>query len=454
MTGSDMSERKSSSWLGRWAGDTGSTVAASSQGGVGRVRSASKVLLWAIFVVFAVLFAWAAVADVETVTRAEGRVVPSARLQTIQNLEGGIVEVIHIKQGAQVDAGQMLVTLSAVQTSSDLNSRRQQVLSLRAKAARLQAQVQGTELVFPASLGAEGRAFVDIERMAWQARRNEQQSQMATLDAQLAQKVKEREEAEVALRTHQQALLLGQDEQRIIERMVERGLEPRLELVRINRVVADARGRVDGASLQIERSRAAMNEIEARKLSLTGQFRTEALAELNRSTLELRAAEETMPALSDRLARTEIKSPMKGVVNRVFVSTVGGVVKPGEHIVEIVPADDELIMEALVRPQDIGFVRVGQSARVKVTAYDFALFGSMEGTVRSISPDVVTNDKGETFYNVRVETRTRAIETLDKKLPVIPGMQVQVDIITGSKTVLQFLSKPLVAMKENAFRER
>jgi adhesin transport system membrane fusion protein len=178
------------------------------------------------------------------------------------------------------------------------------------------------------------------------------------------------------------------------------------------------------------------------------------LAELNRSTLELRAAEETMPALSDRLARTEIKSPMKGVVNRVFVSTVGGVVKPGEHIVEIVPADDELIMEALVRPQDIGFVRVGQSARVKVTAYDFALFGSMEGTVRSISPDVVTNDKGETFYNVRVETRTRAIETLDKKLPVIPGMQVQVDIITGSKTVLQFLSKPLVAMKENAFRER
>jgi adhesin transport system membrane fusion protein len=449
-----MSKRQSSSWLGRWSGDAGATVAESSRSGVGPVRSASKVLLWAIFLVFAVLFFWSAVADVETVTRAEGRVVPSARLQTIQNLEGGIVETIHIKQGAQVEAGQMLVTLSAVQTSSDLNSRRQQVLALRAKVARLQAQVQGSEPVFPASLGAEGRAFVDIERMAWQARRNEQQSQMATLDAQLAQKLKEREEAEVAVRTHQQTLALGQDEQRIIERMVERGLEPRLELVRINRVVADARGRVDGALLQIERSRAAMNEIESRKQALTGQFRTEALAELNRSTLELRGTEETMPALSDRLARTEIKSPMKGVVNRVFVSTVGGVVKPGEHIVEIVPADDELIMEALVRPQDIGFVRVGQSARVKVTAYDFALFGSMEGTVRSISPDVSTNEKGETFYNVRVETRTRAMEALDKQLPIIPGMQVQVDIITGSKTVLQFLSKPLVAMKENAFRER
>jgi adhesin transport system membrane fusion protein len=170
--------------------------------------------------------------------------------------------------------------------------------------------------------------------------------------------------------------------------------------------------------------------------------------------MELRAAEEALPALSDRLARTEIKAPMKGVVNRVFVSTVGGVVKPGEQIVEVVPADDELIMEALVRPQDIGFVGVGQKARVKVTAYDFALFGSMEGQVRSISPDAVTNEKGETFYNVRVETRTRAMEALDKQLPIIPGMQVQVDIITGSKTVLQFLSKPLVAMKENAFRER
>jgi adhesin transport system membrane fusion protein len=443
-----------SAWLGRWAGTSGSTVAAASHGGVGPVRSASKVLLWAIFAVFVILFAWAATADVETVTRAEGRVVPSARLQTIQNLEGGIVDAIHIKQGAQVEAGQLLVTLSAVQTSSDLNARRQQVLAMRAKVARLQAQVQGVEPVFAAGLASEGKTFVEIERMAWLARRNEQQSQLSMLDAQLAQKTKEREEAEVALRTHQQALALGQDEQRIIERMVERGLEPRLELVRINRVVADARGRADGAALQIERSRAAISEIESRKQSVLGQFRTEALAELNRSTLELRAAEETMPALSDRLARTEIRSPLKGVVNRVFVSTVGGVVKPGEHIVEVVPADDELIVEALVRPQDIGFVRVGQGARVKVTAYDFALFGSLEGTVRGISPDVSTNKKGESFYNVRVETRTRAIETLDKKLPVIPGMQVQVDIITGSKTVLQFLSKPLVAMKENAFRER
>lgn len=443
-----------SSVLRRLTGEPGQTVASVSERGVGQVSGASKLLLWAIFAVFAVLFAWAAVADVETVTRAEGRVVPSARLQTIQNLEGGIVETIHIKQGAQVEPGQALVTLSPVQSSADLNSRRQQVLSLQAKVARLQAQVQGREPVFAPTLQQEGRTYVDIERMAWQAKRNEQESQLAALDAQLTQKLRERDEAELSLRTQQQTLALGMDEQRIIERMVERGLEPRLELVRINRVISDARGRAEAAAVQIERSRAAIAEIESRKVALAGQFRTEVLAELNRSTLELRAAEEVLPALTDRLARTEIKAPMKGYVNRVMVSTVGGVVKPGENIVEIVPADDELIVEALVRPQDIGFVHVGQNARVKVTAYDFALFGSLEGLVRSISPDVVTNERGETFYNVRVETRTKAIEVLDKKLPVIPGMQVQVDIITGSKTVLQYLSKPLVAMKENAFRER
>jgi adhesin transport system membrane fusion protein len=353
-----------------------------------------------------------------------------------------------------VEAGQLLVTLSPVQSSSDLNSRRQQVYSMQARVARLQGQLQGSEPRFSAQLREQAQTYVEIEQMAWLAKRNEHRSQLATLDAQRAQKAKELEEAEVALRTQQQALLLAQEEQRIIERMVERGLEPRLELVRINRVISDARGRAEGAALQIERSRSAMAEVESRKVALEGQFRTEALAELNRSTMELRAAEEALPALSDRLARTEIKAPMKGVVNRVFVSTVGGVVKPGEQIVEVVPADDELIMEALVRPQDIGFVGVGQKARVKVTAYDFALFGSMEGQVRSISPDAVTNEKGETFYNVRVETRTRAMEALDKQLPIIPGMQVQVDIITGSKTVLQFLSKPLVAMKENAFRER
>jgi adhesin transport system membrane fusion protein len=145
---------------------------------------------------------------------------------------------------------------------------------------------------------------------------------------------------------------------------------------------------------------------------------------------------------------------MKGVVNRVFVNTTGGIIKPGEPIVEVVPADDDLVVEALVLPKDIGFIMLGQPARVKVTAYDYAIFGAMDGTVKNISADAVPNEKGEAFYQVRIETATKAIAALDKQLPIQPGMQAQVDIITGKKTILQFLSKPIVAMRENAFRER
>ena len=184
------------------------------------------------------------------------------------------------------------------------------------------------------------------------------------------------------------------------------------------------------------------------------QFRSEALNELNRTMADLSALRQTMPALQDKVTRTEIKSPMKGIVNRVFVSTLGGVVRPGDPIVEVVPADDQLVVEALVLPKDIGFVKLGQPARVKITAYDYSIFGAMEGVVQNVSADAVPNEKGEAHYQVRIETRTKAIEIIDKKLPILPGMQAQIDIITGKKTILQFLSKPIVAVKENAFRER
>ncbi|MDP2816374.1 MAG: HlyD family efflux transporter periplasmic adaptor subunit, partial [Rectinemataceae bacterium] len=169
---------------------------------------------------------------------------------------------------------------------------------------------------------------------------------------------------------------------------------------------------------------------------------------------ELNALRQSLPALADRVSRTEIRAPMKGVVNRVFVTTLGGVIRPGDPIVEVVPADEELVIEALVMPQDIGFVKLGQLARVKITAYDFSIFGAMEGIVANISADAVPDEKGEAFYQVRIETKTKAIEAIDKKLPIIPGMQAQVDVITGKRTILQYLSKPIIGVKENAFRER
>jgi len=197
-----------------------------------------------------------------------------------------------------------------------------------------------------------------------------------------------------------------------------------------------------------------MTEARSRRAQLLKQLRNEAAAELSRLTNELNAQRQAMPALADRVERTELRAPVKGIVNRVLVSTVGGVVKPGEALVEVVPADDQLVVEAYIAPKDIGFVKIGQSARVKLTAYDYSIFGAMEGAVVHISADAVAVGERQSAYLARVETRTTAKDALGHKLPIIAGMQAEVNVITGQRTVLQYLTKPLVGVKENAFRER
>lgn len=430
------------------------TVAASAMRG-GALKRASTLLLAVIAVFFVALFAWISVAEVDTVTRAQGRVIPSSKLQMVQNLEGGIIAEIRVKQGQRVEAGDLLVLLSAVQHDGDRKAREQQLLGLKARAARLTAQAAGEQAPkYPADVQASARDVVLAENAALLSKKLELDSQAEVLDAQIAQKTRELDEAKISLEAARRTLELGREERATVARLVERGLEPRLELVRLDRSLAELDGRAQVAVVTITRLGSAIEEMRARRNTITRQYRAEALGELNRTITELSALEQSLPALKDRVARTEIRSPMKGVVNRLFVTTTGGVVKPGEPIVEVVPVDDDLVVEALVLPKDIGFVKLGQPARVKVTAYDYAIFGAMDGTVKNISADAVPNEKGEAFYQVRIETATKAIAALDKQLPIQPGMQAQVDVITGKKTILQFLSKPIVAMRENAFRER
>jgi adhesin transport system membrane fusion protein len=418
------------------------------------VSRASKLLLWSISAVFVALFTWIAVAEVDTVTRAEGRVIPSAKMQVIQNLEGGIVGEILVKQGQAVEAGQRLVALSSLQHDGDMKSRYQQVLALEARSARLAAMAAGHEPKFPKIVADSAPDLMAAEMATYLSKKLEQESQLSVLTSQVEQKNRELEEAQINLASANKSLALGRDERQTIAHLVERGLEPKLELLRTDRALAEQEGKAQSALVGIDRLRSGITEINARKDATSRQFRSDALNELNRTLADLNPLKQSLPALADKVARTEIKAPMKGVVNRVFVNTVGGTIRPGDPIVEVVPADDQLVVEAMVSPKDIGFVKLGQHARVKITAYDYSIFGALDGFVQTISADAVPNEKGEAFFQVRIETKTKAIEVLDKKLPIMPGMQAQVDIITGKKTILQFLSKPLVGMKENAFRER
>jgi adhesin transport system membrane fusion protein len=274
------------------------------------------------------------------------------------------------------------------------------------------------------------------------------------LQAQVEQKTQELLEVRIALSTAEKTVLLGNEEHAILARMVSRGLEPKLELIRLERTLAESIGRAETAKATVGKLRAAINEAKARKDSVVGQFRSDAQAESNKSLAEFRSLQESLPALEDKKGRTEIRSPVAGVVNRVLVTTVGGVVKPGEPIVEVVPAADKLVFEAMVPTADIGFVKIGQTARIKITAYDYSIFGAMDGEVTRVSADATSNEKGESFYIARIETSSPVLETRGNKLAVLPGMQAQVDIVTGHRTVWDYLLKPVLAVRENAFRER
>lgn len=445
--------------LGAWIRKTlateaapGETIAAAAR--MGEISRASNILLLVIAAVFVALGVWAALAQVDTVAQAPGKVIPSARVQVLQSLEGGVVQEIHVVQGQAVDAGAVLITLSPMQASGDFQTRQQQALALRARVARLQAEADLRTPEFEASLRRDAAEFVKVESAAFDGRRTEQAAQLAMMQAQVAQRLKEKEEAKIAIQTARRSLTAAREERSMLESLVAQGLEPRIELVRIERVISEAEGREQSAVVAVERLQQAIVETQSRRDTAEAQFRGQARDELTRSIAELRALEQGMPALEDRFDRTILKAPVKGIVNRILVNTVGGVAKPGDVLIELVPADDQLVVEAMVNPRDIGFVQVGQVARVKLTAYDYSIFGAMPGKVAQVGADAITNERGEAFYLVRVETDAKAVESLDRKLPVISGMQAQVDIVTGSKTVLTYLLKPLIAVRDSAFRER
>lgn len=433
-------------------GRSGESIAEATR--IGEISRASNILLFAIAGSFVALVAWAALAEIDTVAQASGKVVPSARVQLMQSLEGGLITAIHVKAGDTVEAGTLLVSLSPTQAGGDFQTRQQQALALGARTARLRAEADGLKPVFAPELLKSGAEYVKVEQAAFEGRQAEQQSLMAVLSSQIAQRTQELEEARIAMVTAQRTLAAANEERDMLEKLVAQGLEPRIELVRIGRVISDAEGRDKGAQAAITRLRDAIIETRARRDSAQQNFKAQARDELNRALGELRAIEQGLPALEDRFDRTALKAPVRGVVNRVFVNTVGGVAKPGDPLVELVPADDPLVVEALVSPKDIGFVKLGQSGRVKLTAYDYSIYGAMPGKVVQVGADAVTNERGEAFYQVRVQTEKKAVDSLGSQLPIISGMQAQVDIVTGSKTVLRYLLKPLIAVQENAFRER
>ena len=411
---------------------------------------AQKIVRAAVVAVLLLLL-WAALAPVDEVTRGEARVIPSRQLQVVQSLDGGIVSEIAVQEGQVVEAGQMLLRVEETRATAGMRESAATGIALQARAARLRALAEGKPFVPPAAKDDDDRRTIDEEQRLYQSRRSELEAQLAVVRQQMAQREQERTEAQARRNAAQRGLELAQQELAQTRPLLATGAVSQVDILRLERDVTKNRGESEQAGAQIARAAAAISESQRKAQEAELAFRNEARRDLAEAMGKLNALNEGAVALADKVSKSQIRSPVRGRVQRLLANTVGGVVQPGKDIVEIVPLDDTLVLEARVAPKDIAFIRPDQAATVKFTAYDFSIYGGLEAKVDNISPDTVVDERGNAFYLVRVRTLKPGF---NDKLPIIPGMTAEVDVLTGKKTVLSYLLKPVLKVRDGALRER
>lgn len=411
----------------------------------------AQLIVRASAVVLLVLVLWASLAQVEEVTRGDGRVIPSRQLQVVQSLDGGVVSEILVTEGQMVEAGQLLLKIDETRATSGVRESAAQGFALRARQARLRALAEGAAFKPPSSSNPEEALILGEEHLLYETRRSELGTMIAINQQQLQQRQQELSEMRARKSAAERALDLAQQELNKTRPLLASGAVSEVDILRLDREVSRNRGDIEQATAQMARVQASIGEAQRKVQETELTFRNEARKEMADVMGKLNALNEGAVALADKVDKSQVKSPVRGRVQRLLANTVGGVVTPGKDIVEVVPLDDQLILEAKVQPRDIAFIHPGQAATVKFTAYDFSIYGGLEAKVENISPDTEVDEKGNAFYLVRVRT-TRA--NFSEKLPVIPGMTAEVDILTGHKSVMSYLLKPVLKARAYALRER
>ena len=411
----------------------------------------AQLIVRAALVVVLLLVLWACFAQVEEVTRGDGKVIPSKQLQVVQSLDGGVVSEILVQEGQVVEAGQLLLKIDETRATSGVRESAAQGFALRARGARLRALAEGAAFLPPPSSNPEEQRIVDEERTLYETRRSELGTMIAINQQQLQQRQQELSEMRARKASAERGLDLGQQELNKTRPLLATGAVSEVDILRLERDVSRSRGEMEQSTAQIARVQAAIGEAQRKIQETELTFRNDARKDMADVMGKLNALNEGAVALADKVDKSQVKSPVRGRVQRLLANTVGGVVQPGKDIVEVVPLDDQLILEAKVQPRDSAFIHPGQDATVKFTAYDFSIYGGLVAKVENISPDTVVDEKGNAFYLVRVRT-TQA--SFSEKLPVIPGMTAEVDILTGRKTVMSYLLKPILKAKAYALRER
>jgi adhesin transport system membrane fusion protein len=411
--------------------------------------SVTVCLLIIIFII------WAKNAVLDEVTRGMGQAIPSQSVQVIQNLEGGILDEILVTDNQIVEKGDVLVRLDNTVAASQFREAFAKSLEHEAAIARLTAEAgQKTEIAFPKIVLENDSQITADQQVIFEARRKQLDLEIKILLSEFDQKKQEIEEVKGRRRELRKNLALAVEQKNIAKPLMKKGLYSRVDYIKLEREVVRLRSEINALGRSLPRIQKETDEALKKMEQRRAEYGSQALEEISRRRVELNSLKEILAAGEDRVKRTDVRSPVRGSVKQIIINTIGGVVRPGDPILEIIPVDDTLLFEVRIRPADIAFLYPGQKAKIKITAYDFSIYGGMEGVVEQISADTIQDERGEYYYRVKLRTRTNAITYRGSKLPIIPGMTASVDILTGKKSVLDYLLKPILKASQNALRER
>lgn len=417
--------------------------------------SASVFIVGAFFVCFVV---WSSYAEVDEIARGEGKVIPASKTQIIQASEAGVVQEIAVKIGQVVKKDDILIRLDNTVSASSLGEQEARARTLKVRIARLDHEQRGDiskPFDCPAEIAAAAPEVCVNEQRLLVARRENFGNKLSVLKSRLDQRQKELAESTANERRLTENLVVSEKEAKLVASMVKRGLMAQTDQLRLDRELTELNGQIALAAESIKRIEATIVEAKLQVDELGLQLQQEALDELTQSLAELSVVDETIRGATDRVARTDIRSPVDGIVNTLELNTIGAFVQPGAIVAGIVPTSETLLIEARVSPRDVAFIRPGQDALIKVTAYDFSIFGGLDGKVSNITADsLVDQNTGEPYYQVRVSTERSALERDGKTYSIIPGMICTVEIMTGRKTILTYLLKPINKARDEALRER
>lgn len=413
-----------------------------------------KPMARAVMVMLSLFLAWAFFAQLDEVSVATGEVVPIGNIKVIQHLEGGIIDAIHVQEGDVVTQGQPLLQLDLGSAGLHLEELQVRLDAALLSRARFMGEAEGFDPEFPEDVAARQPDLVITERRAFEARKRQLANSIGVLKRQVEQRRLEVQELEAKRKATATNLNLARDRLKMSTSLLSEGLTPKMEHLQLEAEVESLEGELKSITASIPRANAAVEEAKERIKSEISKFQREAQDEINKVEQQIARIRELIVRATEQGFRAEIKSPIDGVVKNMRYNTIGGVVKAGEPIMEIVPTGDRLVIDAKLNPTDRGYVEIGNDALVKISTYDFVRYGGLEGKVVRLAPDSSTDENGMPYYKVIVQTDKTYLGQQEGKLPIMPGMQATVDIHTGSKSVMDYLIKPVLKLRHEAFRER